>query len=218
MTFKKALLVSIIALSAVAAENTQSEHFSWLGRETNGVPGLVINCKKQLPTSLQKVFDDSLERWQTHLHQNHGDFDIETLIKAVTFAAGLNDESELRHLLGSTMLLWDVGHVHNINLLVASLVRNSGASSDQIEWQFGPEVRRIVEEVRQFPAIKADSLSLSTQLIVLADRLHNFMQHKASQNRTSADEQRKLLHGLRGTSETLERLYESYLDEVCAQQ
>jgi len=192
------------------------EHFSWVGREVNGVPGLIIQCKKELPTSLQKIFDDSLERWETYLHENQGDFDIETLIKAVSFAATRNDETQLRHLLGSTMLLWDVGHVRNINVLVASLIRNSAATLDQIEWQFGPEVRRIVEELKKFPAEQAATLSLSAQLVILSDRLQNFMEHKHSSDRISLDEQRKVLHGLRGTSDALEQLYESFLDEAAA--
>ncbi|MBD3308907.1 HD domain-containing protein, partial [candidate division KSB3 bacterium] len=94
----------------------------------------------------------------------------------------------INHLIAVSSTLWDVGHIRDIDTIVAGIlhdtIEDTDTSPHELEAQFGPKIRAIVEEVtdnKQLPKQErkrlqiehAGQASLEARHVKLADKICN---------------------------------------------
>ena len=123
--------------------------------------------------------------------------DIASLIQCTNFAAikhadqrrkDANKTPYINHPIGVAFILTDMGGVTDMNVLQAALLHDTVEDTDttfeEIEAQFGKEVRRIVEAVtddkskekqerKRLQIVNAAHSSADVKLVKLADKLYN---------------------------------------------
>ena len=139
----------------------------------------------------------------------------------------------INHPIGVAYILWKEGDVTDIGVLQAAIlhdtVEDTDTTFDEIEGIFGDDVMKLVEEVTDDKSLPkqerkrlqiehAPGTSPRAKLVKLADKLYNLrdLEKATPVNWTEQrvqeyfDWSRKVVAGLKGTNEKLERL----LDEI----
>ncbi|KAF2879668.1 hypothetical protein ILUMI_26506 [Ignelater luminosus] len=169
------------------------------------------------------------------MSQSPGDI-IEIVIKCVNFAAvkhkdqrRLDPESSpyINHPIGVAYILTNEAKITDVDVIQAALlhdtVEDTNATFEEIENEFGPKIRSIVEEVtddkslpkqeRKLLQIKhAPTSSYEAKLVKLADKLYNLRDlEKATPKRWTPYRvqeyfawSKKVVDGLRGTNQAME--------------
>lgn len=167
------------------------------------------------------------------------------LLKALHYAADLHKDGRrkgkagepyVNHVIEVAELLARVGGVHDVAVLQAAVlhdvVEDTEASFEDVERGFGPEVRRIVEEVsddktlpkeerKRLQVEKAPALSAAAKMVKIADKISNVCALMHSPPSEWTDERRldyldwsaRVVDGCRGCNPRLE----SYYDKALAQ-
>ena len=186
------------------------------------------------PKTLKK-YDQITKSWTAYEKQKNGEWDLEKLLKAVEYAAEKH-ETQIRkdaqktpyiiHPIGVTQLLWDIGNIHDIDILAAGLLHDTledtDASEAEIQALFGKRVLSIVKEVTNDPNLSgeenkqrqidhAPTMSIEGKLVKLADRLYNVKDLENPPPSWSDDKidqyynwGKKLLVALKDTNQALE--------------
>ena len=148
------------------------------------------------------MFDTTVALWKEHYVKKKGQFPIQPLLDAVTYAA-LKHHGQYRknsaktpyiiHPIGVAKMLWIEGDVRSINVLVAALLHDTledtSATPEEIEAQFGLRVRLTVEEVTGVKGLTMEEnkqrqvdlvpqMTLNAQLVKMADRLYGLREMK----------------------------------------
>ncbi|MFN8009258.1 MAG: HD domain-containing protein [Terriglobia bacterium] len=171
--------------------------------------------------------------------------DVARLLSALAFSASKHrlqrrkdrDGSPyINHPIEVARLLAEVGEVSELNTLIAAVLHDTledtATTPQELENQFGPVVRRLVEEVtddksleesvrKSLQVSKVGSLSNEAKLIRIADKIANVrdVTHSPPANWSEArrreyfDWTERVVAGCRGVHERLERLF----DEVVGQ-
>lgn len=172
--------------------------------------------------------------------------DISLLIKAVKFSAEKHKTQRRKDAEGSPYInhpidvaetLWNVGGVRDIRVIVAAIlhdtVEDTSTSPAEIEEQFGPVVRALVQEVtddKSLPKTErkrlqiehAPHLSTGAKQIKLADKISNIHDvgfappadwpyQRRVDYLTWAD---RVVNGLRGCNEGLEQLFDKTISRA----
>ncbi len=140
----------------------------------------------------------------------------------------------INHPIHVAEILWSIGDVRDPSLLVASLlhdtVEDTDASPEQIEAEFGAEVMSLVLEVtddknlpkamrKQLQVENAPHKTHKAKMLKLADKISNIQDIISSPPKDWSLERRReyllwserVVAGLRGTNEKLERYYDELL-------
>jgi (p)ppGpp synthase/HD superfamily hydrolase len=180
-----------------------------------------------------KMFDETIVLWKIY-QKTDRDFDIHTLLKAVSFAA-IKHQGQTRkdlhctpyiiHPIGVSRILWEEGKIRSANVLVAALLHDTLEDTEttptELEHLFGPRVYSTVTEVTNDPLLTSlenkqrqvdhgPFLSMDAKLVKLADRIYNIRDMKNSDwNEEKIQNYKswgsKLLKALNGTNKRLER-------------
>jgi guanosine-3',5'-bis(diphosphate) 3'-pyrophosphohydrolase len=169
--------------------------------------------------------------------------DLASVLKAVKFSAdkhraqrrkGADEIPYVNHPIEVAEVLWRVGGVRSVAVLVAALLHDTledtDATSDELEREFGPEVRALVEEVtddkslpkderKQLQVAHASHKSDGAKLVKLGDKICNVRDVAFSPPAGWSVERRRaylawsehVVAGLRGTNEGLEAYYDDIL-------
>ncbi|KAI6203563.1 hypothetical protein M3Y94_00571700 [Aphelenchoides besseyi] len=162
--------------------------------------------------------------------------DLALVLKAADFAArrhrqqkrkDLKQTPYINHPVGVAHILTDIGDVKDTVTLVAALlhdtVEDTKTTIEEIEWEFGTEVRSIVAELTEDKTLpreqrkkiavdKADQLSSKARVIQLADKLYNLRDLERAipigwskgHVREYVDWSRELVQKIRNTNEAIE--------------
>ena len=140
----------------------------------------------------------------------------------------------INHPIQVAEILWRIGDVRDVNLLVASLlhdtVEDTDATPEQIETEFGEEVMSLVlevtddknlpkEERKQLQVKNAPYKTHKAKMLKLADKISNIQDIISSPPKGWSLERRReyllwserVVAGVRGTNEKLERHYDELL-------
>ncbi len=140
----------------------------------------------------------------------------------------------INHPIEVAQLLWDVGHVRDVNILVAAIlhdtIEDTGTRPDEIRETFGEEVLSLVLEVTDDKSLpkaerkrlqieNASHKSYGAKLIKLADKCSNVRDLVAMPPENWSLERRQeyllwteqVVEGLRGTNAKLEEYYDQEL-------
>jgi guanosine-3',5'-bis(diphosphate) 3'-pyrophosphohydrolase len=149
---------------------------------------------------------------------------------------GADASPYINHLIQVAEILWTVGNVRDVSLLVASILHDTledtDATPEQIRTQFGEEVLALVIEVtddRSLPQKERKQLQVETaphkspraKLLKIADKISNVQDVITSPPRDWSLERKqeylswteRVVAGLRGVNENLERDYDELLSE-----
>ena len=152
------------------------------------------------------------------------------------FRKGVDASPYINHPLEVASILANVGDVTDVTTLVAALlhdtVEDTSASPEELETEFGPEVRLLVEEVTDDKSLpKAErkrlqiehtpSLSVAAKQIKLGDKICNIrdvVEHPPSdwslqRRREYLDWAAEVVAGCRGANERLERHFDEVLED-----
>jgi len=171
--------------------------------------------------------------------------DLALLLRAATFSAerhrhqsrkGDDPPPYINHPLEVASMLANVGGISYVTTLVAALlhdtVEDTSASAEELEGEFGPEVRLLVEEVTDDKSLEKDvrkrlqiehtpALSIPAKQIKLGDKICN-TRDVVENPPTDWDLTRRLgylnwatdvVDGCRGVNEPLERYFDRLVTE-----
>jgi len=147
---------------------------------------------------------------------------------------GADASPYVNHLIQVAETLWTVGNVRDATLLVASILHDTledtDATSAEIRAQFGEEVLALVLEVtddrslsqkerKQLQVETASHKSPKAKLLKIADKISNVQDIITSPPKTWSQERKqeylswteRVVTGLRGENENLERYYDDLL-------
>lgn len=165
------------------------------------------------------------------------------ILKALYFAAEKHSDQRrknaaaspyINHPIHVAEILWNIGDVRDANLLAASLlhdtVEDTDATPEQIETEFGEEVRSLVLEVtddknlpkamrKQLQVENAPFKTYKAKMLKLADKISNIQDIISSPPKDWSLERRReyllwserVVAGLRGVNEKLEEHYDTLL-------
>lgn len=142
----------------------------------------------------------------------------------------------INHLIGVAETLWETGGVRDFETLVAGILHDTledtATSPEEIEKEFGKEICSIVKEVTDDKKLPKDvrkrlqiehagSKSVRARHVKLADKICNIRDLMDSppprwsleRRREYVDWAEKVINGVRGTNENLERCF----DDLCNQ-
>lgn len=180
---------------------------------------------------------------------NFKEEDLSLVLKAVKFSAdkhktqrrkGAEGSPYINHPIDVAETLWNLGGVRDISVIVAAIlhdtVEDTETTLSEIEEDFGPVVRSIVQEVtddktlpkperKRLQIEHAPHLSSGAKQIKLADKISNISDvafappaHWPHQRRvdylTWAD---KVVSGLRGCNKQMEELFDKTMSRARAQ-
>jgi guanosine-3',5'-bis(diphosphate) 3'-pyrophosphohydrolase len=149
---------------------------------------------------------------------------------------GANAAPYINHLIHVAQILWTVGNVRDVTLLIASIlhdtIEDTDATPEEIRAQFGEDVLALVLEVtddrslsqqerKQLQVETAPHKTPKAKLLKLADKISNVQDIITSPPRDWSLERKqeyvlwseRVVAGLRGTNENLERYYDDLLSK-----
>lgn len=174
---------------------------------------------------------------------NFQEKDMAMLLKAITFAAENHSHHRrkdpkaspyINHPIQVAVLLWEVGHVRDINIIVSAIlhdiIEDTSITPEEIEAIFGKSVMEMVLEVtddktlpkaerKRLQIVNAPHKSDGARQIKLADKISNVMDideysptdWSLQRKREYLDWSEKVVAGLRGINPKLEAYYDDVL-------
>jgi GTP diphosphokinase / guanosine-3',5'-bis(diphosphate) 3'-diphosphatase len=172
------------------------------------------------------------------------DADLGTILNAVRFAAdkhraqrrkGAEEIPYVNHPIEVAELLWRVGGVRSVSVLAAAILHDTledtDATPEELDREFGAEVRRLVEEVtddkslpkqrrKELQVEHAPHKSAGAKAVKLGDKICNVRdvafsppaEWPVERRREYLDWSERVVAGLRGTNPALE----AHFDEMLA--
>jgi len=146
---------------------------------------------------IQALYHELLDQWKVHYLNQEGNFDLEGIIRAVSYAADKHDGQVRKdaartpyiiHPLQVCRNLWEIGSVRNSNTLIAAILHDTledtDATEEEISTLFNTRIMQIVQEVTNDPALNSEEnkqlqvdhapyMSQDARLVKLSDRLAN---------------------------------------------
>lgn len=171
---------------------------------------------------------------------------ISLIFKALSFSADKHQHQRrknedatpyINHLIAVAHILTDIGEIHDISTLIAAIlhdtIEDTKTLPEELEMEFGAQVRSIVEEVtddkslpkqvrKQLQIEHAGEASFEARCVKLADKIAN-LQDLADSPPATWSLQRKIeyvdwseavVHELRGTNAKLEAHFATICQEV----
>jgi guanosine-3',5'-bis(diphosphate) 3'-pyrophosphohydrolase len=175
--------------------------------------------------------------------------DLSRLLRALSFAADKHRAQRrkdreaspyINHPIGVASIIANIGGVDDLVTLVGAIlhdtIEDTETTGDELEQEFGIDVRRLVEEVTDDKSLPkserkrlqiehAPTISTRAKLIKLGDKIWNIRDISQSppadwsvtRRLEYLDWTEQVIAGCRGTNEKLEQFYDDNLEDIRAQ-
>ena len=172
--------------------------------------------------------------------------DLALLLHALSFAAYKHRDQRrkdreaspyINHPIAVASTLANIGHVDDLVTLVSAIlhdtIEDTETTGAELEREFGPEVRKVVEEVtddkglpkaerKRLQIEHARTISARAKLVKLGDKISNIRDVSEAppadwsieRRREYLDWTEQVVAGCRGTNQTLEQYYDQYLQSA----